>query len=72
MIYVTRHFNMNNVTLPVVRNIESNLERHRRLQDKESAVQLNSTMDKIAVVLDQVRQSISSDTKMELKKISHE
>jgi len=63
---------MNNVTLPVVRNIESNLERHRRLQDKESAVQLNATMDKIAVVLDQVRQSISSDTKAELKKISHE
>jgi hypothetical protein len=55
-----------------VRNIESNLERHRRLQDKESTVQLNATMDKIAVVLDQVRQSISSDTKMELKKISHE
>ncbi|XP_046460109.1 enhancer of mRNA-decapping protein 4-like isoform X4 [Daphnia pulex] len=55
-----------------VRNIESNLERHRRLQDKESAVQLNATMDKIAVVLDQVRQSISSDTKTELKKISHE
>lgn len=71
-ICVTRHFNMNNVTLPVVRNIESNLERHRRLQDKESAVQLNATMDKIAVVLDQVRQSISSDTKTELKKISHE
>ncbi|XP_059352148.1 enhancer of mRNA-decapping protein 4-like isoform X3 [Daphnia carinata] len=55
-----------------VRNIESNLERHRRLQDKESTAQLNATMDKIAVVLDQVRQSISTDTKTELKKISHE
>ncbi|KAK4023828.1 hypothetical protein OUZ56_009226 [Daphnia magna] len=55
-----------------VRNIESNLERHRRLQDKESTAQLNATMDKIAVVLDQVRQSISTDTKTELKKISNE
>lgn len=69
-IFVTRHFN--NVSFPVVRNIESNLERHRRLQDKESVVQLNATMDKMTVVLDQVRQSIANDTKMELRRITHE
>lgn len=71
-ICITRHFNSNNVTFPVVRNIESNLERHRRLQDKESVVQLNSTMEKMTLVLDQVRQSIATDTKSELRKISHE
>ncbi len=69
-IFITRHFN--NVNLPVVRNIENNLERHRRLQDKESVVQLNATMEKMTAVLDQVRQSIAADTKVELRKISQE
>lgn len=71
-ICITRHFNVNNVNLPVVRNIENNLERHRRLQDKESTVQLNATLEKMTVMLDQVRQSIASDTKLELRKLSHE
>lgn len=70
---ITRHFNLNNVTsLPVVRNIESNLERHRRLQDKESVVQLNATMDKMTIILEQARHSIATDIKSELRKISHE
>ena len=69
-IFITRHFNVNNVTYPVVRNIENNLERHRRLQDKESAAQLAASMEKMTSVLDQVRQSIAADTKLELGMIS--
>ena len=56
----------------VVLNIESNLERHRRLQDKEASTHLNSTMDKMRVTLEQARNSISTDTKNELRKLSNE
>ena len=57
---------------PVVQNIESNLERHRRLQDKEASTNLNSTMDKMRIALEQARGSISTDTKNELRKLSQE
>jgi len=55
-----------------VQNIESNLERHRRLQDKEASTNLNSTMDKMRIALEQARGSISTDTKNELRKLSQD
>lgn len=56
----------------VVQNIEGNLERHRRLQDKEASTHLNSTMEKMRAALEQARGSISTDTKNELRKLSQE
>lgn len=71
-ILITRFYNANNVAFPVVRNIEKNVEHHRRLQDKESSVQLSASMEKMSAVLDQARQSILNETKMEFRKISQE
>jgi len=59
-------------SLAVVRNIEGHLERQRRLQDRESTAQLTATLDKMRVVLEQVRDSISTDTKTELRKVTSE
>ena len=56
----------------VVRNIEGHLERQRRLQDRESTTQLTATLDKTRLVLEQVRDSISNDTKTELRKVTSE
>jgi len=71
-ICVTRFYNMNLSSLPVVRNIESNLERHRRQQDKEANTQLGTAMEKMRHALEGVRETISNDTKAELRKNSAE
>ncbi len=63
---------MNLSSLPVVRNIESNLERHRRQQDKEANTQLGTAMEKMRHALEGVRETISNDTKAELRKNSAE
>lgn len=56
----------------VVRTIENQMERNRRLQEKESAAQLNATLDKMRTVFDQARESAATETKNELRKIAHE
>jgi hypothetical protein len=48
------------------------MERNRRLQEKESAAQLNATLDKMRAVFDQARESSATETKNELRKIAHE
>ena len=48
------------------------MERNRRLQEKESAAQLNATLDKMRTVFDQARESAATETKNELRKIAHE
>jgi hypothetical protein len=58
--------------IAVVRTIESQMERNRRLQEKESAAQLNATLDKMRGVFDQARESAATETKNELRKIAHE
>ena len=58
--------------IAVVRTIENQMERNRRLQEKESAAQLNATLDKMRTVFDQARESAATETKNELRKIAHE
>ena len=47
--------------------MEETLERQRRAQEKESAATLNGAMDKITAALNQMRTTISADTKGEIR-----
>ena len=55
-----------------VRNIDGHLERQRRAQDRDSMTQLTGSLDKMRLGLEQVRDSISNDTKTELRKVTSE
>ena len=43
--------------IAVVRTIESQMDRNRRLQEKESAAQLNARLDNMRAVFDQAREN---------------
>ena len=55
-----------------MRQVETSLERSRRLQDKETATQLGSSVEKMTSVLEQFRVSIGTETRNELRKLTNE
>lgn len=54
-----------------MRQVESSFERSRRLQDKETAARINTSIERMSTVLEQFRFS-DTETKNELRKIVSE